>query len=365
MKKLRYVAATLILTLVMALTASLGYTGVSATETGTGISAVKNVVAKQKKKYKGSLLTSKKQYYNTTLPLIDGYLKNLQGYNSEAYSRGYKGYGESKLDAVKKGYDECLQSAVETLDRYVLREFPINSSDARSDAKKLKNLLLELPDGATSCLGAYNNGKADKEKDVCCYIDSIALGNYLTDGSIDFYSLFTNYKLADKFNAAFKEVPLGSHYTGTKLFHKYKSDGSIQSSDYYSSKECFAFAEFLDNYVFKADHLGRDGNSNIVLQNVSINAETVNKSAFDKAGVKPGTSIRVTSSSSIHSLTLIGYTDKRVVFTDCNSGQVEGYCTVRVAVVTWSEFRDYCSANGKKLTSVCVKKNYDSYVEKL
>ena len=366
MKKEKALVLILVLTLVIGLTGSLGYRGASAEEPENAVTtdSVKDEVARQIKKYKGCILTSKKQYRNNTLPLIDGYMNNLVGYSEAAYDYGYKGYGEGKLNSFQQGYDDCLQTAADTLERYVAREFIVNSSDARGDAKRLINMLSELPDGSV-CYSEYERGKADKERDVEIYIESLPLGNYITDGSVDYYSLFTSYKLAGRYAVAFNEVPLGSRYTGKKHFHLYNADGSIKEPDFYSSKECFAHAEFLDNYVFRADHLGRDGNSVKVLENVSINRDTVCKGNFDKAGVRPGASIRVTNSEGGHSLTLIGYTDSRVVFADCNSSQVDGYCTVRICVTDWAAFRKYISYNGRKIYTVCVKKNYDSYVENL
>lgn len=194
--------------------------------------------------------------------------------------------------------------------------------------------------------------------DVEAYINSLEVKSYVNNGDIDLDKLFVSGYLRTQFKAVFDDNPLGSHFEGKRYFPRYNYDGSIKKERYYSSKECFAWAANISSKVFKMDCHGRDKNSDMVLKNKKIDETTISKSSFETNGVKPGSVIRTSG----HSVVVLGYTTDKVVITDANSSQVDGYCTVRIAVYTWDGLRKYLGYKGRKINRIVTRKDYDTYV---
>ncbi len=196
------------------------------------------------------------------------------------------------------------------------------------------------------------------------YIDSLNTGNYLKNSDINFDELFCDYpELINSFKELFDGTPLGSIYKGTKYFPRYDLEGKVINKKYYSSKQCFAFAARVSSEIFKSDCHGRDGNSDLKMEQKKIDADSISFSKFVEEKVLPGSIIRTTDNKGGgHSVVLLGFSENKVLIADNNVIKD----TIRAAVYNWDEFRSFLSKKGKRVIDrIVVRKDYDRYIEQL
>lgn len=203
-------------------------------------------------------------------------------------------------------------------------------------------------------------------KVVEIYVSSLKEGSYTKNSAINFDLLFfNNKKLGKKVKNLFTDLPLGSKYSGKKYFHLYNTNGTIKSKNYYSSTQCWAFGAKFAADIFKMDSHGRDNNGDIKLAGKKITESTISYNTFKNNKIYSGSILRTTNNdyTAGHTLVILAYSSQKIVIAESN---YDGKCTVRIAVFTWSNFRNYISKNGsRKINRIVIRKNYANYVNTL
>lgn len=183
------------------------------------------------------------------------------------------------------------------------------------------------------------------------YINSLdETVDYLENKEIDLETLFLgNELIGNEYKKLFDKFKLGSEYAKeTVHFHMYNKDGTIKIKNHYSSKECFAFCELVSTEIFKCDFLGRDGLSDVKVNNQDITDESISYQSFIDNVYPPGLTFIKTiplKGGDGHSMVVLGYTEEKIVIADNN---VAKPCNIRIRAYSWDEFRSFLAKSGKR-----------------
>lgn len=104
--------------------------------------------------------------------------------------------------------------------------------------------------------------------------------------------------------------------------------------------QCLAFARYCQWIVYGSFATGTSSSFKDITGAVSKSNCTANNLKSKLLGCAPATHIRMPSP---HSVSVISTSDSGITIADCNS---DGYCKVRVATYSWSEFATYVQGKG-------------------